>query len=376
MRKIKTSEKGYKRDSPDKRERALNIPSNHITMDGVDHPILGIDNLGNHKLMMPGDSDYIFPGNNVTEYPIRQTGGSVEEQRTWLRNYLSSPKYKERLSKELLDQPQSYINNEIESRIKNLDRAKIKYVSSIGSKPGYIAGMYVPRDFKPFEEDLNSYKGPNISDRNFWPGNIYLEKGTSQIPGYETTPLHEMGHAVDNGGSRIAISTRNLVDRNTQSDILGDTTIDTVTGNKYGYLDNPTEFINRLQPIRYLLDKEGIYKAGSQDFDDNYFDKMMQNENIQRNSHFKDVMETLNGKTDKEKKKQFIMMMNSIASNSGELSDRSMQSGGQIFDDQVDDDIDESEKLKYGGQRHLRGLNTSKNIKSSLNYLMRRNYIL
>ena len=31
------------------------IPSNSITMKGVNYPVLGIDNLGNQKVMMPGE---------------------------------------------------------------------------------------------------------------------------------------------------------------------------------------------------------------------------------------------------------------------------------------------------------------------------------
>lgn len=45
------------------------INSGDITMKGVFRPLVGIDNLGNIKLMMPGQ-DYKFPGESVTEYPI------------------------------------------------------------------------------------------------------------------------------------------------------------------------------------------------------------------------------------------------------------------------------------------------------------------
>jgi hypothetical protein len=50
------------------------IPSNSITMKGVGYPVLGVDNLGNSQMMMPG-ADYTFPGNYVTEYPQMQFGG-------------------------------------------------------------------------------------------------------------------------------------------------------------------------------------------------------------------------------------------------------------------------------------------------------------
>ena len=50
------------------------IPSNSITMKGVGYPVLGVDNLGNQQMMMPG-ADYTFPGDYVTEYPQMQFGG-------------------------------------------------------------------------------------------------------------------------------------------------------------------------------------------------------------------------------------------------------------------------------------------------------------
>ena len=45
------------------------IPSNNITMQGVDYPVVGVSDTGDKKLMLPG-LDYIYDGNYVTEYPI------------------------------------------------------------------------------------------------------------------------------------------------------------------------------------------------------------------------------------------------------------------------------------------------------------------
>ena len=71
---MKTSTEGYKRNSKDKKQPALKIPSNNITMKGVDFPVFGIDNHGNMKLMIP-DQDYLFPGDYVVETPVLQKGG-------------------------------------------------------------------------------------------------------------------------------------------------------------------------------------------------------------------------------------------------------------------------------------------------------------
>lgn len=55
------------------------IPSNDITMEGVDYPVLGVSDTGDEQMMYPGE-DYKFDGNSVTEYPILKKGG-------WLNKY-------------------------------------------------------------------------------------------------------------------------------------------------------------------------------------------------------------------------------------------------------------------------------------------------
>ena len=89
----KVSTKGYKKNSKDKNEPYLQIPSGMITMKEDDGtplrkgPILGIDNFGNQQLMMPG-ADYRFPGNSVYEIPMAQMGGP---------SYQLPPQYREAL---------------------------------------------------------------------------------------------------------------------------------------------------------------------------------------------------------------------------------------------------------------------------------------
>tara|TARA_Y100000593_G_scaffold23633_1_gene46847 strand:- start:2272 stop:2508 length:237 start_codon:yes stop_codon:yes gene_type:complete len=68
--KVKVSTQGYKRNSPDVNASSLIIPSGDITMEEVDFPILGIDNLGNRKIMQPGKK-YKFKGSSVLEIPIK-----------------------------------------------------------------------------------------------------------------------------------------------------------------------------------------------------------------------------------------------------------------------------------------------------------------
>lgn len=58
------------------------IPSNNITMKGVDYPVIGVSDTGDTKYMLP-NMDYTFNGNYVTEYPINyQNGGHVYQRGT------------------------------------------------------------------------------------------------------------------------------------------------------------------------------------------------------------------------------------------------------------------------------------------------------
>lgn len=58
------------------------IPSNNITMKGVDYPVLGVSDTGDTKYMLP-NMDYLFDGNYVTEYPLHkfQKGGKLTRVR-------------------------------------------------------------------------------------------------------------------------------------------------------------------------------------------------------------------------------------------------------------------------------------------------------
>jgi len=62
---------GYKRDSKDRNRPYNLIPSGNITMKDVEFPVLGVDNLGNSKMMYP-ENDYKFKGNRVLEIPMKQ----------------------------------------------------------------------------------------------------------------------------------------------------------------------------------------------------------------------------------------------------------------------------------------------------------------
>lgn len=74
------STKGYKKNSPDVNNPYNIIPSGNITMQDVEFPVFGYDNYGNQQLMYPGN-DYQFPGDYVTEIPLKKCGGEMKKLR-------------------------------------------------------------------------------------------------------------------------------------------------------------------------------------------------------------------------------------------------------------------------------------------------------
>ena len=90
----KVSSKGYKKNSPDKNEPMLTIPSNRITMQDVEHPVMAYPSAGNPTFMHPG-GEYYFPhADYVTEVPVAQNGWSssdLAKLRQAVANYNPAP---------------------------------------------------------------------------------------------------------------------------------------------------------------------------------------------------------------------------------------------------------------------------------------------
>jgi len=248
----------------------------------------------------------------------------TNKQKDWLLSYIKSPMYRERLKKEFPDQNNAFITNEVNERFNNVLNEKVDYVKSIAKEPEYISGITIPKQYEGEWYDYKQDKflpgkwGPDSYGRgNDKPGHIYLENeyrpnAWNPTKGFETTPLHEFGHAADDGGVRIPTSTKKKIFNYTKSDASAPRYRS--KGMTFDYYNTPTEFINRIQPIRYLLDKNNIYDAKTNVFGEKEYNKMFKNSEIIKNVHFQDVMNTLKG-TAEQKKAAFIDIMNSVAQN-------------------------------------------------------------
>jgi hypothetical protein len=74
--------------NPDNWGKPVEINSNNITMHGVHQPLIGVSDVGDTKLMMPGEN-HKFKGKKVTEFPIAQKGKELIklDQLTNFTNY-------------------------------------------------------------------------------------------------------------------------------------------------------------------------------------------------------------------------------------------------------------------------------------------------
>ena len=133
------------------------IPSSKITMKGVNYPVLGVDDLGNSKVMMPG-AEYNFPGNYVTEYPqmskggqmIKRKDGSYSQRGLW-DNIRANKGSGKKPTKQMLEQ-----ERKIKAKMKNggwLDQ----FQTGGMLPPIYTSNPRDPR-LRSYNDSLNLYK--------------------------------------------------------------------------------------------------------------------------------------------------------------------------------------------------------------------------
>lgn len=254
-----------------------------------------------------------------------QNTNEVKSQLEWLRNYISSPMYIERLKKEFPGKDIKFIENERNVRLANIENAEYRthFVKSIGSEPGYISGMAIPKKFEGMRYDYQTKKWVNnapVKDvkGHDIPGHVYLEKeydpktwGPNKA--YEAIPAHEYSHLADDGGYRIPFATKKKIYDYTKNENIPTYNKNYKSGNlEFGYESTPSEFIGRMQSVRYLLNKLKIYDARTNKFTENEYTKMINNPTIRQDVHFQDIFKTLKG-DDNQKKSSFIDLMNTIA---------------------------------------------------------------
>ncbi len=251
----------------------------------------------NSKSSGPSNVAYAQEGAGVNKEGVKQY--------KWFKNYLQSPKYVERLKKEFPDYTNKQIGQEVKSRLENVMQTRVGFLprsSDISTGVGGVQGVYDADEY-PGSIMLRPEYSASTSDVLFEPGNY--------LSGYNTIPLHEWSHAADDGGNRMPQSTTDLMLSKMKENSLD------IPKDQY-YYTRPTEYLGRMQPLRYLMEQEGLYDAGTQDFTKEDLEKAKQNKTIKNNVHFQDLMKNVNSDED------FIELMNTVASVNQKDNSRTM----------------------------------------------------
>lgn len=285
--------------------------------------------LGNYQNALNGFAPGFVPPNesgrsysnsyipyNGMYIPFTQTITDANAQKQWLLNYLKSPMYLDRLKKEFPGKDEAFVKAEQNKRIQNLQTSQIQVVKQIESSPGLAAGVTIQKNI-PKNTFYYSYKTKkwvlitDVKDPKFKSGVAYIEK--VQNTGWEGIVTHELSHVTDDVGNLIPQSTITKIHNYTGG---GDVSFPSrKIGNlTFDYYSTPTEFIARLNVIRYLLNQQGIYDAKSRAFTAQDYDKMLKDPTIKNNTATSEIFRVLIG-NDAEKKRKFIDMMNTVAYN-------------------------------------------------------------
>lgn len=288
---------------------------------------------------------------NLNEKEKHKVEKEIQEQKKWLEEYINSQKFTERLTKEYM------LLKEMggENAIPNLDsfienKIFLKYI--VNKKGDTVAvinplteGLELKNDYelsinefnKIIEENntldklvpvQNINKAPiavinkvklekqrRLENINNGPiiivdsientdsgGKVFgvsfnkEEKKILLIKDFKeeggTTPVHELTHRSTDGVDKINDATFFLLKNKANSGS--------------NYLDNPTEIHARINELRYLMDKEGLYNAKKSDFTKYHYDYLINNEEIMKNFTMKQLLQTLD-------EEDLIWFMNNLA---------------------------------------------------------------
>jgi hypothetical protein len=129
---MKTSKKGYLRNSPDVNKPQNIIKGGDITMKGVDFNVHGVDSNGYAKVMTPGNN-YKFPN---AEYVIETPIKNNKKMSTFMSKYCSPVSYGTPLEKKSCGSPNKQIDPKaISGKVEQVKR----YRDYVGKKEkGYM----------------------------------------------------------------------------------------------------------------------------------------------------------------------------------------------------------------------------------------------
>ena len=248
-----------------------------------------------------------------------KTGASllpaIREQFKFIQDYTNSPKYKERLTK--------MVN--AERNLQGAINPNARFTNEV------MSGSRVNTPTPQVVQNVVDMNNQNLTD--IGQGNISVigeSLGTNVAGGFDSSmgdarlvedltranpsvPAHEFSHGANDGRQPYSPAF--------DEKYLKKVFIPATNSRFQGEVQKPTEVKARLDAIRYLGSKKGIYDAGKSDFTPADYDKMIQDKEIKNDYNFKQILDQL---PSDRKKTGFIWLMNNIAKVKGDDADSNM----------------------------------------------------
>lgn len=227
----------------------------------------------------------------------------IEQQLDYTEKYLMSPQYRKRLKKQLnteiqigggVPAPESpfmtkrFITDKDKNReIDRIVNQNIERIKSLRNKNINI-GDFVVRAGAKAEYEKST-------------GKVHIPESRFGVKGEETIPVHEFSHAATDAERPYSYGFKSK---------FVDKILNPVWKSGNSYVQNPTELKARIDAIRFLAKKKGIYDPLTQDIDDKGIQKLLSDKEIVGDQNFKEI----SGQLKNEYKKNGLKwLLNNIA---------------------------------------------------------------
>jgi len=174
---------GYRRDSKDRFNDFNVIPSNKISMKGVDHDVIGVSDRGDVKHMKPG-GEYRFSGKTVTEFPVYQGSGQFN---------IPKEAYNAQMDTTAFIRALAGVESDLNYRAQNPTSSAVgghQFLWNLLKKDPNLSG--VTKEQYMFDEDLQNETMRRALTESVAGGNPYMkdiadirEEYSPQIPGFD-----------------------------------------------------------------------------------------------------------------------------------------------------------------------------------------------
>lgn len=237
------------------------------------------------------------------EDPLKK---EIFDQYAFSKYYLNSPKYTERLGKMINTEKKLDSSNPYTTYFQPGSRYRENLLSAPTKE--VISNALKYSNYKL--TDLLKKGKINLTDKDlgkdvggtYWSATNQVDINRNLAKNNRSVPSHEFSHATLSGSDPYSSAFKEKY--------VNPLMVSPTSSDYRVQVQEPTELKARLDAVRYLAYKKGLYDPGTQTFDQKALDKLKKDKEISNDFNFKQIMSQLN---DKSKNTGFIWLMNNIA---------------------------------------------------------------